>query len=51
MEVRADETNIDRGDIYNRELLLMIYAGIIILKHATSTICFVHYIAEIYFKS
>jgi hypothetical protein len=51
MEVGADETNIDRGDIYNRELLLMICAGIIILEHATSTICFVHHIAETYFKS
>ncbi|KAF2194389.1 purine and uridine phosphorylase [Zopfia rhizophila CBS 207.26] len=51
MEVEADETSIDRGDVYDKELLLTICAGIIILEDGTSTLRFVHHTAETYFES
>ncbi|EXA32209.1 hypothetical protein FOVG_16580 [Fusarium oxysporum f. sp. pisi HDV247] len=50
MEAEADETSIDRADVYDKELLLTICAGIIILEDGTSTIRFVHHTAETYFE-
>ena len=50
MEIEGDEVNIDRNDVYDKELLLTICAGIIILEEGTSAIRFVHHTAETYFE-
>jgi len=49
-EVKPHETSIDRDDVYDKELLLTICAGIIIVEDGTSSIRFVHHTAATYFE-
>ncbi|KAH0555888.1 hypothetical protein GP486_006166 [Trichoglossum hirsutum] len=51
MEAEPGETSIDPDDVYSKELLISICAGIVVLENGTSTIRFVHHTAETYFES
>ncbi|KAF3903201.1 Ankyrin-1 [Dactylellina cionopaga] len=50
-EVEEGDTGIDRSDLYDKELLFTICAGIITLENETSSVRFVHHTAETYFES
>jgi ankyrin repeat protein len=52
IELEPDETNIDdKEDVYDKDLLIAVCFGIVILENETSVIRFVHHTAETYFES
>lgn len=51
MEVKQGETNIDRNDLYPKELLISICGGLVALEDGTSIVRFMHHTVETYFES
>lgn len=51
MELEEDEGSIDINDIYEKEMLLNICGGLVVIEAETGAMRFVHHTAEDYFES